>query len=141
MALWVEVTVRISSFHHDPAEVGRCPDDSSLYPSDKPGAGPACQARPFSFDKGESVQALDDTQGLGENLPVAIPDPGAAMGPHTLETLKAELENLTKQVEAANEPSGLNLSGTRRAVIHFRIQMLQAMLDEMQSDERGTTRH
>lgn len=63
------------------------------------------------------------------------------MGPRTLETLKAELDALTEEVGAADEPGGPNLSGTRRAVIHFRIQMLKAMLDEIESDERGTTRH
>lgn len=63
------------------------------------------------------------------------------MGPRTLEALEAELHQLTEQLKAADVHSGFHLSGTQRAVLHFRIQMLQAMLGEMETGDRSTTKH
>ena len=64
------------------------------------------------------------------------------MGPRTLETLRVELDDLTQQLEGfSKETTDFWLSGTQQAVIRFRIQLLRAMLDELQADETKLSRH
>ncbi len=53
------------------------------------------------------------------------------MGPRTLQALQEELDLLSSQLDASEaDPAYFTLYGTQLANLRFRIQMLQAMLDE-----------